>query len=215
VVQLSGLAREEKEALVRGPHKHHRAVLVQNVKKKFWNLWRKFKKRGWEAKPNKGRKHNTNTILKKNQKVYDFLPENAFCTFQQCEKMLQECKDREIFNSTFNSFGEKLDDVLAEKIFKPSFPKCYRNVSIKVLQECFNQSVRMIDELNLDEIMQQIERNELGEIWPPLDMALKKSTTIYYSSQKVKNYQAVIISILNQIKDKILFLSKMIKSISF
>jgi hypothetical protein len=111
-----------------------REILVQNVRKKFWNLWRKFKKRRWEAKPYEGRKHNSSIIMKKPQKVYDFLKETAFCSFQQYEKMLPDTKERDIFNSTFNSFGEKQDYIFEKKDFQTKFSE--------MMQDCFNQDVR-------------------------------------------------------------------------
>jgi hypothetical protein len=115
--------------------------LVQKVRKKFWNLWRKFKKRRWEPRSNSSNQHDTKQLFKKNKKFYDFLKETDFCSFNQFEKSLQNINDQEILESTLNFSNENPKGLFKKKEFQLKFAE--------MMHVCFGQDVRMMNLLNL------------------------------------------------------------------
>jgi hypothetical protein len=64
-------------------------ILAQNVKKKFWSIWKKFKKRKYRDKFLSKEKHFLKKIKKKERIYYNFLKEKEFCGFNRFSQLLE------------------------------------------------------------------------------------------------------------------------------
>jgi hypothetical protein len=162
-----------------------REVLVQNVKKKFWNLWRKYKKRRRKNKFLLKKKHHDKELKKKEQQFYLFLKETEYCGFNRFSRILEEANRidpvQEMLIKKFSTKEEFL------------FNKEYQCKFSKLIRYCFDVKITIINQLNLTELMQQIEEFGVGEIWTPLNRALKKSITKSISLEKMIVYKVIFI----------------------
>jgi anion-transporting ArsA/GET3 family ATPase len=161
----------------------HREVLVQNVKKKFWNLWRKYKKRRRKNKFLLKKKHLDRTLKRKEQLFYSFLEETEYCGFNRFSSILEEAK-------RFDPIREMLTEELETKE-EFLFNHEYQRKFSMLVSYCFDVDIAINNQLNLEELMQQIEEFGVGEIWIPLNRALKKSITKSIFLQKVIVYKTI------------------------
>jgi hypothetical protein len=120
------------------------------------------------------------------------LKEVDFCSFNRFEQVMKEVNNRESFDDLL-IFSDKKEVVSYER-------KEYQNKFAEMIHVCFNLDVTIINQLDLQQVTEQIERYELGEIWTPLTQVFKKSVTNLVWSQKVKIYQLIINRKLSQIK---------------
>jgi hypothetical protein len=119
-------------------------------------------------------KRNLNKILNTIQKYYHektkkftvFLKESGFCSFHQYEKTLQDAENQKLLDSTLNFFVGKQDEFFKRKEFQVKFAE--------MVQECFEQEISMVNQLDLKKVMQYFDSYELGKIWTPLEQVLKK-----------------------------------------
>jgi hypothetical protein len=93
---------------------------------------------------------------KRTRKFYDFLKEIDFWAFNQFEKSLQMIREIENLGSVINFQSNNSKIFVKEKEYQLKFEE--------MMLVCFNQVVRMVNLLNLQEILSYIERYELGEI---------------------------------------------------
>jgi hypothetical protein len=146
-----------------------REVLIQNVKKKFWNLWRKYKKRRRKNKFLLKKKHHDKALKRKEQQFYSFLEETEFCGFDRFSRILEEANRidpvQEMLTEKFNTKEEFL------------FNNEYQCKFSKLIRYCFDIEITIINQLNLEELMQQIEEFGVGGNLDPIES----------SSQKVDN----------------------------
>jgi hypothetical protein len=105
-------------------------------------------------------------LKEKNNLFYEILKKDGFCSFNQFEKQLQLEENRKFFISTPNSQFEDHEDLFRENDFQVNFAF--------VVQECFDQEIRIVDRLNLDQIVRNWKRNELGEIFNPIRTSYQK-----------------------------------------
>jgi hypothetical protein len=146
-----------------------REVLAQNAKKKFWSIWKKFKKRKAKDKIISKKKHYYKQIKKKEQVYYSFLKEVEFCGFDRFSQVLKnERKGDQLQDILGNNF--KLDE-------KFLLQKEYHFKFSNMLESCFGVSIVNISQLDLGEIMAQFGENEKDEFPEGIES----------SSQKVDN----------------------------
>jgi hypothetical protein len=121
-------------------------VLTQNVRKKFWGVWRKFKKRKWKVMIKSNNKPITRRFKKKSKFVYNMSKKSVLCSFNQGKKQTQMEGNRETTTSVMSFQLKEQKDLFERVDFQTGFAGKIR--------KCSKQEVRDMDHQNLSRIIQ-------------------------------------------------------------
>jgi hypothetical protein len=132
-----------------------REILVQNVKKKFWSLWREYNKRKRKNKFLMKKKHYNKDWKKKEQIFYSFLKEVEFCAFDRFSKILEEARRIDPVQGMLSEKFTSKEEFLFKREYQCKFSDLIRT--------CFGVDVTILNHLNISELMQQIEEFGVGD----------------------------------------------------